>query len=244
TLDNPNVLGEYLIFIIAIAGGMLYWMKKPLYKLAALGILGASALCMILTQSRGAWLGLLFAAAAFALMHDRRLIILGVIALAFMPVLLPESVLTRFLSIGNMTDSSTSYRVNIWLACLLMIKDVWMTGIGSGEPSFRYIYQEYSFNAVEAPHSHNLYLQVIIELGVFGLVILAAILLTAFKRFFVSYKLSKDAFIRAAAAALAAGLFGYLVQGMTDNVWYNNRIVTFFWLILAIAGALREAASE
>lgn len=237
TLGNPNVLGEYLIFAVVISLGMLYYMKKPVYKLASLGILGISGLCMLLTQSRGAWLGLLLALGVFALMRDRRLLILAVAMVLIMPAVLPETVITRFLSIGSLADSSTSYRVNIWLACLTMLKTVWLTGIGPGVDSFRYIYQEYAFNAVEAPHSHNLYLQVIIDFGVVGLILLLAMLIIFFKYLLSTVRRSRDNFMKTMAAALAAGMFGFLIQGFTDNVWYNNRIVAFFWLILAIAAA-------
>ena len=238
TLDNPNVLGKYLIFAMSITFAMLYYMKKPLHKLGILGVLGVAALCMIFTQSRGAWLGLIFAVAAFALIHDRRLLLLGILALIAMPVFMPDTVIDRFLSIGDLTDSSTNYRVNIWLASLLMIRTVWPSGIGPGEPSFRHVYQEYAFHAVEAPHSHNLFLQVIIDQGIFGLLLLLLLILAFFKRLFAAYRRSKDPFIRAASAALAAGMTGFLIQGLTDHVWYNYRVVAYFWLILAMAGAL------
>ncbi|MCL2703439.1 MAG: O-antigen ligase family protein [Defluviitaleaceae bacterium] len=240
TLENPNVLGEYLIFVISLTLGMLYYLKNPVYKLGTLGILGISGMCMLFTQSRGAWLGLIFAIAVFALMHDRRMVLLGIIGILVLPAFLPETVIMRFLSIGDRSDSSTSYRVNIWLGSIAMIRTTWLSGIGPGVDSFRHVYQEYAFNAVEAPHSHNLFLQVIIDQGVFGFIIFMLLLFTYFKYIFNRYRRSKDPFVRAVTAAIAAGMFGYLVQGMTDNVWYNYRIVAYFWFITALCGALYE----
>ena len=244
TLENPNVLGKYLIFVLAIAFGVLYYLKNPLHKFGTVGILGVATVCMLFTQSRGAWLGLLFAVAVFALMHDRRLLLLGIVGILVMPAFLPQTIIERFLSIGDLTDTSTNYRVNIWLASLLMIRTVWPSGIGPGEPSFRHVYQEFAFAAVEAPHSHNLFLQVIIDQGIIGFILLLLLILAFFKCLFVAYRRTRDVFIRVLAAALAAGMFGYLVMGMTDHVWYNYRVVAYFWFIMALAGALRALAAN
>jgi len=240
TLENPNVLGEYLIFAIILTFGMLYYQKNPLYKLGTAGILGIAVLCMLFTQSRGAWLGLLCAFALFALIHDRRLVFLGLVALLAAPVFLPDAVIERFLSIGNTGDTSTSYRVNIWIGSVAMIRATWLSGIGPGVDSFRFIYQDFALHAVEAPHSHNLFLQVIIDQGIFGFIVLLLILAIFFKYMFNRYKHVSDPFARTISAALAAGMFGFLVQGLTDNVWYNYRIVAYFWMVLVVCGALKE----
>lgn len=237
TLENPNVLGEYLLFIIPLAFAMLYYYKEYLNKFVALAIFGAACLCMIFTQSRGAWLGLLLGMGIFVFLHDRRLLWLALIALLAAPFLLPESIIERFLSIGNMSDGSTSYRVNIWLASILMITTFWPIGIGLGTDTFIFIYRKYAFNAVNAPHSHNLFLQIVIDIGIFGLIIFAGIMCTFYKNLLVGLRKSNDGFMTALGAGLCAGMTGYLIQGLTDNVWFNYRIVIFFWMIVALAGA-------
>ena len=40
--------------------------------------------------------------------------------------------ISRFTSIGDMTDGSTTYRVSIWLGTLDMLKHYWLCGIGPG----------------------------------------------------------------------------------------------------------------
>jgi O-antigen ligase len=240
TLDNPNVLGEYLLFIIPLAFAMLYYFKEYFNKIVAFGLCGVTALCMILTFSRGAWLGLLLGILVFIFLKDRRLLWLGLIALVLAPFIVPQSVIDRLMSIGNMSDGSTSYRVNIWLASLNMLATFWLSGIGLGTETFVYIYRKFSFNAVNAPHSHNLYLQLMIDLGVIGLILFAVIMAVFYKKLFLTVNRSKDSFITATGAALCAGMAGFLLQGMTDNVWYNYRVVIFFWLIVALSGALAK----
>jgi len=239
TLENPNVLGEYLIIIISLALGMLYYFKQPIYKLSALAIIGLTGMCMAFTLSRGAWVGLIFAVVVFIMLSDRRLIWLGIIAVILAPLILPRSMVERFLSIGNIQDTSTNYRLNIWLASLLMLKIFWPSGIGLGLPSFVFVYSIFAFNAVYAPHSHNLFLQIAIDLGIAGFVAFAGMIIMFFKKLFMAQKTAGkgDKLTKILPGALCAALAGYLLQGMTDNVWYNYRIVCLFWLLLAVAGS-------
>jgi O-antigen ligase len=241
TLDNPNVLGEYLLFIIPLALAGLYFVRPLRAKIIPLCALGAAALCIVYTQSRGAWLGLILGMAVFALINDRRLAALGVLMVLAAPMIAPASVIERFMSIGNMTDGSTSYRVNIWLASLLMIKEFWPSGIGLGTPTFVFIYRLFAFNAVYAPHSHNLFLQIIIDLGAAGIVSFAVFTAVSLKGALAAAARG-GGFKKAVPAALAAGAAGFLLQGLTDNVWYNYRVVAFFWMMMGLCAGNWKAA--
>jgi O-antigen ligase len=246
TWDNPNVLGEYLLFIIPLAAACLYYAKKDIHKIAAAVTGITAALCIAFTFSRGAWLGLLLAALFFVLLFDRRLVWFGGLGLLLSPLLIPKSMIERFLSIGNLTDGSTSYRVNIWLASLRMLAVFWPIGIGMSVRVFTLVYGKFAFNGVYAPHSHNLYLQLTVDTGVWGLLLFCAIMAVFFKNLLVGNGADKG--LSAVKAALVAGMSGFLLQGMTDNVWYNFRMVCFFWLILSaaaiIGGGIRERESE
>lgn len=244
TLENPNVLGEYLIFINIFAFSMLYYFKNYLYKLGALGIFGAAALCMVFTQSRGAWLGLLVAAMVFVLIRDRRLIVLGVMALIAAPFIIPPEIIARFISIGDMADSSTAFRVSIWLASLDMARVFWPIGIGLGTDNFVFIYNIYAYSAAYALHSHNLFLQIIITLGIGGFIAFIGYMLCFFKSGVKTSVESKDKFVKTASAAMAAAMAGFMAQGFVDNTWFNYRVTAFFWLILALGAALINISKE
>lgn len=238
TFENPNVLGEYLLLLLPISAGYIF-SKKSIYSkssnLIATGLLG---LCMIFTYSRGNWVGLIVAIALFFAFYDRKIIWLGILAALFIPAFIPDSILDRFMSIGNQADTSTSYRVHIWFGTLRLLKDYWLTGIGLGSEAFKTVYQHYSYAGVIAPHSHNLYLQIIAENGVFGLITFASIILLYYKMSISTIINNKnDKLMKSTITGLSAGLFGYLVQGLFDNVWYNYRIVFMFFLILALTSS-------
>ena len=240
TLENPNVLGKYLIFIILIAFAMIYYFEEYFHKTVAAGILAVAAGCMLFTQSRGAWLGAILALGVFALLRDRRLVVLGVIGLIIAPFFIPAEVLTRFLSIGDLADTSTNFRLSIWLASLEMIRVFWPIGIGLGTETFVMLYNLYAFSAAHALHTHNLYLQLIVDLGIAGLGVFFLIISGFLKGLFVQAAYGADRAMQTLAAALPAAMLGFLLQGLTDNVWYNYRILGFFWLVVALGAAASQ----
>lgn len=229
TFENPNVYGEYLILAIPIIAGLLWTEKGIFKKLFWLGSLGVTMLALALTFSRGCWLGIILVIGLLAIMIDRRFILLGIVALLFLPFVLPESIINRFLSIGNMGDSSTSYRVYIWMGTLAMLADYWFSGIGLGITSFNTIYPIYSYNNISAPHSHNLYLQLVVEFGIVGLIIFLGMLYNFYKETIISICKKKNIL----TSSLIAGVSGFMLQSMFDHTWYNYRVVLIFWIIIA-----------
>ena len=237
TLDNPNMLGQYLILAIPLGGAKLLsaksWGSRAYYFCCC----GVMCVCMILTFSRGAWLGLLFAGAVFVVLLNPRFILLAPFALVALYFVLPDTVISRFTSIGNLGDNSTSYRVYIWMGVLAMLKDYWLCGIGPGDAAFNMVYPAYSYNAIVAPHSHNLFLQILCDAGVVALAVFLLLLFVYFRMMCVSLSREKDWTSRLLQIAFTAGVCGFLVQAMTDYSFYNYRVMFLFWAYLALGAA-------
>jgi O-antigen ligase len=236
TFANPNVFGEYLLLVIPI-GVSLFWTEKGIIKkLFLLGSVGITLIALILTISRGCWLGILFSLMILALIIDRRLIFVGIAMLLIAPFVLPESILERFMSIGNMGDTSTSYRVFIWMGTIAMLKDYWFSGIGLGISSFNSVYPIYAFNGISAPHSHNLYLQMIVEYGLVGLIVFVGVIYYFYKTIVISLIKKKNIVL----AGILCGVSGFLLQSLTDHSWYNYRVLLIFWIVYAIGISMSE----
>ena len=230
TFQNPNVFGEYLLLVIPFSAMLMMDAKGILKKVFWCGVTGVLALSLVLTFSRGCWLGFIFSCFILAILFDKRLIWLGILALLASPFILPQTILDRFASIGNMQDTSTSYRVFIWLGTIAMLKDYFFCGIGLGTTSFNTIYPLYSYSEVVAPHSHSLYLQLFVEYGLVGFIVFAGIIYNFYKATLIHYKKTRNYFSMASIAALS----GFLLQSATDYTWYNYRVVLIFWIVIAI----------
>ena len=258
TLENPNMLGEYLIMILPMALACLISGKglPRKYSFVSFACLG---MCLILTWSRGAWLGFIFALIAFLLIWNRRamwLIVTGAFAIPFLPFVLPDTIVSRFTSIGNLADSSTSYRVNIWRGAMHMAYDHIVTGIGVGEGAWREIYPDYTLPGIEAaPHSHNLFIQITLETGIFGILFFAIALFLVTKLAFSLFsrisengsdKLERNFTVsrKLAIAGPLCGLLAVLIQGLTDNSWYNYRVYLMFWLMIGLIPAFVKSTNS
>lgn len=245
TLGNPNVLGEYILLVLPAAIGLMWTTKKATAKIVYAGISALMFGALILTFSRGCWIGIMIAAAIFVTFAAGKLWGLGLIALPVIPMVLPESIINRFSSIGDMSDSSTSYRVYIWMGTLAMMRDFWVSGIGMGQEAFTQVYPFYSYNGIVAPHSHNLFLQILVESGVTGILAFLMIIFFFLRRIMTGYTIGgKGDKLSTLMTAITAGICGFLVQGMFDNCFYNYRVMLVFWCTLAIARACVYVAEQ
>ena len=234
TFANPNVLGEYLLLIIPLGVACFFVTKSLIMKVFYLGATGAMMLCLILTYSRGCYIGILVAAAVFLVLLDKRFIFLGILGLLLLPFVLPETILNRFLSIGNMSDSSTSYRVYIWMGTIAMLKDYWFSGVGPGETAFNMVYPVYGYNGISAPHAHNTYLQIMCDSGLIGIIAFAVVIYQYFKALFCAYVKSKDGTERILTIGAMSAIAGFLVQSLFDYTFYNYRVMLLFWALIGM----------
>lgn len=233
TFSNPNVLGQYFILIIPIAFGLMWTKMKEWQRFVNLAVNIAMFLCLLFTWSRGAWLGVLIAIAFFILKKDKFWLTMSLLVILVVPSVLPASILNRFTSIGDTSDSSTAYRIAIWTASFRLLCDNFLTGIGIGSDAFLTAYPEYALSGAEfALHSHSFYFQWLVEMGIGGIVTFAAIIACAFKQIVNAGRQSK--FIRTLLLAMGCAMLGWLFQGIVENLWYNYRMLLFFWLYMAL----------
>jgi len=236
TMENPNVLAEYLGLVVPVILGLLWTVKKPIIRLLLLVAASIITLCLILTFSRGAWVGFALAVMIFAVLKEPRLIFAFVIVALIAPAFMPSVVMKRIASIGSLEESSNAFRVSIWIAALRMIKDYWLTGVGLGLDAFARVYRDYMIAGTPAVHSHNLYLEIGIEMGIVGIVSFLWFIQTGIS------KAVRTAQRNSASSAMLVGMIGalagHLLHGLFDYVWYSPRIVMLFWLIFGMMAAL------
>ncbi len=246
TLANPNVLGEYLLLVLPVS--VVFFIKdkaKSLSKWIYLAIAAVMFLCLILTQSRGCWLGFMLSVAIFVTFYDGRLWALVPLALCAAVFILPQTIIDRLMSIGDMGDSSTSYRVYIWMGVMGMLRHYHAGGIGMGEGAFREVYPLFSYNAVIAPHAHNTYLQLLVEGGIYALAAFIALIVVFLKSAYKSYKqYNKKSRSSLAILGLCSGAAGFLLQSMFDYTFYNYRVMDVFFMVIAMTVCFRYTSAE
>ena len=173
--DNPNIFAEYLILVIPFAMACLLRKGKAGEKVMFGCSLLLMLICLIFTWSRGAWLGFLVGAVVFFFVLSQKTLpcFLGLILVSpLLSWLIPNAVAERFLSIGNLAESSVSYRISAWHGVVELLKKTWCSGIGVGTAAFNAVYPSMALAGVERiEHAHNIYLQLLTELGIPGLLV-------------------------------------------------------------------------
>lgn len=250
TFQNPNVYGEYLVMAIPLAIALMFTQKSLKDRFTVFIMTAAALMALVYTQSRGAWLAFIISMAIYLLIRTGRMLViylLGVLSLPILPFVLPQSIVSRFMSIGNLSDSSTSYRVSIWRAAINMIEEFFAGGIGIGTTAFSKVYPSYSLAGIEAaPHSHQLFFQIAIEMGIFALIAFLSLMFILIRKnsYGLMHYSKKSGYTLISSAALC-GIIGMLIQGMTDYVWYNYRVFGMFWIVMGLCVAsLRCAGNE
>jgi O-antigen ligase len=241
TWENPNMLAEYLVLLMPLVLARLCTKGRVLrgfgYAICLI-LLGA---CLVFTWSRGAWLGAVVSLFLFLLCLNHRALSFAVVAALPVATLLPfipERITRRFLSIGNLADSSVLYRVNLWEGIKRMLSEHWFAGVGVGENAFCTVYSHYALPGIEsAMHAHSLYLQLLCNFGVVGVIVFAVTMLSWLRHALEYYRYGEWRGPRLVVLGGVLGIFALLIMGLFDDIFYNYRIFFMFWAVMGLVTA-------
>jgi O-antigen ligase len=239
TLDNPNILAQYLVPGIVLGLALALWKGRLSTRVLFLGLAGVAGASLVYTWTRMGWLSLAVAIAVFLLFYNWRLLLLAATGAAVATVLRPDLLSSRLTSILNLSqDSSMFYRIQIWQVAAHMIRDFWFSGVGPGSAAFQLIYNKYyAVYGMRAYHAHNLYIELLVEYGVFGTLIFLWLLCS-----YIGYALKRivrqpRGFAWMAGVAAMAGMASYLFMGLTEDCWFNFKLVFLFWFLISLTVA-------
>lgn len=210
--------------------------------LAGFLVMGAS---LLLTFSRGAWLGVGAAVLLVAALQGRRavLALAGVAGLALLAVL-------PFLGLGRLASTvTTSQRLYVWQSALRMIGDRPWTGVGLD--NFLYYYRERGYMLPQAwrepdvSHPHNLLLDYWTRLGVLGVAALAWLQISFWRRGLSLYRMAQARRLQPVVLALMASMADFLVHGLLDNSYFLIDLAVVFWFTYGLMEVIgKEAESQ
>lgn len=229
-----------MVFLLAIAA----YEKRLVFKLPALALAGYSTYCLMLTFSRGAYLGFLVGLVFLAVVKERKLLLLLIPFLltwqVFVPPSVKERVSTTYDESSHELESSAAERVTIWQDAVELIPQYPLFGTGFATYAYMHRVSMYA-------DTHNYYLKVLVETGLLGLLLFLA-LMTQMGR--VGYKLfagaTSDPFLKSLGLGVMVALVSIFVSNMFGDRWTYIEEVGFFWAALGCAARglllLEEAA--
>jgi putative inorganic carbon (hco3(-)) transporter len=251
-LGNPNLLAGYLLPAVVLSLVAIFAWQSWIRKALALTMLIANSACLVLTFSRGGWIGLVVAIlTVMALLvywwsvqmpffwrtWSLPIILGGLVGLLLLAVIFVEPVRIRVFSIfADRQDSSNNFRRNVWDAVFEMISDRPIIGIGPGHNSFNKVYPLYQRPRYTALSAYSILLEVAVETGFIGLAcFLWLIIVTVNTAFMQVRRLRQSRNIEGFWLIGAfATLVGMLAHGVVDTIWFRPEVNTLWWLMVAL----------
>jgi O-antigen ligase len=236
-VGEPNTFGGYLLFMGAVAAGILMKTNNLRIKQVMAILLLVIVPPFLFTQSRTSYLAVIPTLLVLGLLTDRRLIILGMLAVALIisPLFLPKAVKERIsftftqpeeqgqIQIGQIRlDTSTSARLMSWWVAL---RD-WPKHpiLGYGITGHRFIDAQFP--------------RILVESGILGLIAFFYLLYSIFKLAFQNIKDPKTSFYQGLGIGFLAGFVGLIVHALGANTFIIVRIMEPFWFFVGIVAVL------
>lgn len=220
---NPNDLALHFATMIPIAAALFFSSRNVLAKPVYLGCALLMAAALVVTFSRGGFLGLAVAVAVFGWKAGRSnrflFIVVGLIVLGAFVVLAPGGFGLRLFSIydNSLDTGSASAR------SALFWRSVY---VSAANPVFGIGMQNFPIVGIRNQVSHNAYTQVASELGLAALVIYCLFIITPFKRLLRIERATDrtnhaERRLHFLSIGLQASIVAYAVSSFFGSVAYN-----------------------
>ncbi len=233
---SPNIMGDFMVMFAPMCAALAYYLKKTWMKLACWMLTFVMCFSCLFTMSRGAWVALVVAVLVFAILVDRRLLV--VMAAAFVVALFLPFVASRigYLFTEEYAASSArggrSVRWDQTMVYLNASNPVF--GIGFGMFGGAVAMQNPVSTWMKYFYTDNYYIKILAENGYVGLIsfliMMAGVLWTGLRGWFRQRKQPHAPL----CAGMLAGLCGVLVHCYFENIFEEPYMAVCFWSIAAM----------
>jgi len=230
--NNPNYAGAWLNIVLPISFAFLIKRESSLKRIISLVFVILIILCIVLTNSRSAWIGLLASTILFFGKKSFKWLIPLFISIGILILtsiindqfnLIPLETLNEFKNFQYLD------RLDIWTKSIqIILKNPFF---GSGASSFNEIYQNIS--GLNKFHSHNLALDLLISYGIpaalFTILPIIILIFLSISRI-SQIKITSNYLME---RALITSLMIILLIHMVDIQYFDGRISIAIWILIA-----------
>ena len=244
--NHPNQLGLYAVIAVCLSTGLAFGAQTHAARITATCAAGFTLLPLLLSLSRGAWIGcgLAFLYLLVALREARRaLIVVGVplaIVAAIVGSFAPSSPEIRV--IGERARALTAIspyddRPAIYREAERQIRANPLVGVGPGNYPVASARALFADATVANDHAHNLWLTWAAESGLPAVMLILALAVSVGR---VAHRAGKIAGARsrrdrAVLAGIVASLLAVLGQGVFDYLLRNAVLFMTVWMLIGLA---------
>ena len=236
TFTNPLFFSAIEVILLPFAAYCFLCAKERKHRIIGLFCLALSIGGIASSYSRGPYLAAVIVFVILLLYGGKKTLKLGAMGLGALGLLLifASGIIKRLFTLFSTKDISVNTRTQIWAAAFDMIKKHPVFGYGTGFDNVRQLlHNDYG---IMQPHAHNIFLEIWVENGIFGVILFAAFLFVFALNILKLFK--KGGSQRCYAVTLFASVAGFVLCGMTDCLFYGLKPLQYFMMVMGIAQAV------
>lgn len=245
--ETSHAFGTYLMITIPLCMSVLITASGSKKRILAVLCFMIMIAAVVVTWSRGAWLGVLISLLIFFLIYSRKTacwLLIGGLTVPVWYSFLPSSFLSHFTDVLNLSDPAVYRQIYTWRGTLKMISNHLFGGIGYGTEAFCEVYPNYSIPGLELSESAgSLYLTIWSVMGLFGLLVFFAVMIVFAQHCFEYIGNASEPYSRTLVAAGFAGIMGTLIIGIGSDVWYHETVFMACVTVMALTCAYIRAGT-
>ncbi len=236
---SPNIMADFMVMFAPMAAGLAYHAGNPRAKAGWWFVTFCMCFGCLFTMSRAGWMAMAVAIIVFALLVDRRLLALMLLAGLF-SLTLPfvASRIGYLLTPEFLASTNNGGRGSRWNLAIGYWKTNPFFGFGLGMFGGAVAMQHKIYSAVSYFYVDNYYLKILVEMGVAGLscfVLLLLCLLCTGLRSLRRCSTARDAkTVYPLCAGMFSGLCGVLTHCFFENIFEEPYMMAYFWTIAAM----------
>jgi O-antigen ligase len=229
---GPNEWAAFQSLYTLFAVGLLLIDQEIKRRLAYLLLIFANSYSILYSYSRGAYVTIIAGLAFVGIVRKRSVLVLLVAFLMCWEFLVPLSVLERVkgtyeieqgrsdtIAIGE-TELATAGRTDLWKEAISYFLQNPLMGTGFG-----------TYSQLVGKDTHSVYLKIMAEQGIIGLMIYLGLYLMALRSSWLLYKNAEEQVIKALGFGFLVAVVGSIVANIFGDRWIYLQIGGLYWII-------------
>ena len=225
---------------MAIAFTAVLLFEKRLWaKGGYFAVVAACTYCLLFALSRGGYAAFLVGIIYLGLVRNRFVLIGVVVFLSMWQGFVPPAVRERVLMTdeNGMMDHSAASRLSLWEEAMQVFQ---------ADPIFGTGFNTYAYGSHVGGYgdTHNVFVKVLVETGLVGLLLFLAIFCKLFKIGFRLYRTATDSFLKSIGLGLSGLMLTAFVANMFGDRWMYFEITGYTYAFAALAVRAQQITDE
>jgi O-antigen ligase len=234
-IQNSMTAGGITMIGALAALGVAFYHKRSLWRWSAAAAAGINLICLILTSTRGSWLGFLAGLVVMIFWTHRKWLLALPVLIAVIWVAQPDAFSHRVSHMFDPSWRTNAKRLKWWHTGWEIFKDHPIVGIG--DVSTQPIYRQYAGpdETEMIGHFHSNYIHIAVTMGIIGLAAFLFMLAQIFYRLGQRLKTADPILSLGWPLVALAVMTAFSINGFFEWNYGDQEILTLVWFGVGLA---------